>query len=66
MYEQLLDEGMDAMLGKRFADAHAVYLQALRLRPQGPDVGMIQANVERLEKLMGSTVGPSSSRRRSA
>lgn len=51
-YDELVEAGMDAMLRKRYSEAHAAYEAALRLRPDTPAANTIRGNLRRLRVLM--------------
>lgn len=53
-YEDLVDDAMQSMLQKRYAEARDAYERALELQPDGPSTSIIRANLTRLRQLLES------------
>ena len=51
-YAGLVEEGTEAMLDRRYADAHLAFERALVMNPSGAEAPMLQGNVNRLRELM--------------
>lgn len=52
-FDQLVEDGAEALLTKKFEVALEAYEAAARMRPDAPNIHMIQGNLERLRELVG-------------